>query len=270
MEIKYTNDGKKVVVIGNLNSQEKIVQEVFIVNGNEVPSGENFVVKSLHDSPAKSWKETRLEEIEQRYEKEYKENEFKLENLRKTFNATCGVISEKIRSNRMLEKNMKPEDLNILIDFITGNIKYLLIDTYGSLEIVEFDKSIIQHDYYGHFEAIKLLSVLGRSDGNLEYRLHQYSDGSGGSHIVTPFKDRESALQALKDKFFEKLSNCKNGLSNDLIKTAEKYGIEIPKPNLDIWNAEKLRRINDNIKKLEESLEGYKQQKKNLTTLTNQ
>jgi hypothetical protein len=50
--VKYTSDGKKVVIIGNLNSQEKIVQEIFIINGQEVPSGENFVVKSLHDFPA--------------------------------------------------------------------------------------------------------------------------------------------------------------------------------------------------------------------------
>ena len=45
--IKYTTDGKKVVVIGNLNSQEKIVQEVFIINDAEIPSGENFVVTSF-------------------------------------------------------------------------------------------------------------------------------------------------------------------------------------------------------------------------------
>jgi hypothetical protein len=44
-EIKFTADGKKVVVIGSLNSQEKIVQEIFVFDGSEIPSGEHFVVK---------------------------------------------------------------------------------------------------------------------------------------------------------------------------------------------------------------------------------
>ena len=56
-EIKYTSDGKKVAVIGRLNNQEQIVQEVFVVDGSEIPSGEHFVVKSLHDVPVLSWKE---------------------------------------------------------------------------------------------------------------------------------------------------------------------------------------------------------------------
>ena len=64
---KYTTDGRKVVVLGSLNSQEKIVQEVFIINGSEIPSGEHFVVKTLHDYPAVSWKESRLREIDEQY-----------------------------------------------------------------------------------------------------------------------------------------------------------------------------------------------------------
>lgn len=46
-EIKYTTCGKKVVVIGDLNQTEKIVQEIFVTNdGAEIPSGERFVVKA--------------------------------------------------------------------------------------------------------------------------------------------------------------------------------------------------------------------------------
>lgn len=52
-DIKYTDDGKKVLVVGKLNAQQTIVQEIFVSAGQEIPSGENFVVKSLHDAPAK-------------------------------------------------------------------------------------------------------------------------------------------------------------------------------------------------------------------------
>ncbi len=64
-KIKYTTDGKKVVIIGDLNQTDKIVQEIFVTeNGDEIPQGERFVVRSLLDQPAKSWKETKLEELE--------------------------------------------------------------------------------------------------------------------------------------------------------------------------------------------------------------
>jgi len=80
--IKYTTDGKKVVIIGDLNQTDKIVQEIFVTeNGDEIPQGERFVVKSLLDEPAKSWKETRLEELEARYEKEIADWERQIRNM---------------------------------------------------------------------------------------------------------------------------------------------------------------------------------------------
>jgi len=45
MQTKYTNDGKKVGIVGKLNAEQTIVQEIFITeSGQEIPSGENFVV----------------------------------------------------------------------------------------------------------------------------------------------------------------------------------------------------------------------------------
>ena len=80
--IKYTTDGKKVVVIGDLNQTEKIVQEIFVTkDGDEVPSGERFVVKSLLDEPAKSWKEIKLEQIEKDYTTKTCEWELKIKSL---------------------------------------------------------------------------------------------------------------------------------------------------------------------------------------------
>lgn len=69
--IKYTTDGKKVVVIGDLNQTDKIVQEIFVTEqGDEIPQGERFVVKNLLDSPAKSWVESELLQAFQNKKKE--------------------------------------------------------------------------------------------------------------------------------------------------------------------------------------------------------
>lgn len=68
-EIKYTSDGRKVVVIGRLNNTEMIVQEVFVRDdGSEIPSGEQFTAKGLHDAPVKSWQEKHSEKMTARYD----------------------------------------------------------------------------------------------------------------------------------------------------------------------------------------------------------
>jgi len=55
---KYLSDGRKVIVIGDLNDSEKIVQEIFVTEGGaEIPSGKNFTATNLHDTPVLSWKE---------------------------------------------------------------------------------------------------------------------------------------------------------------------------------------------------------------------
>ncbi|HEI9857545.1 TPA: hypothetical protein SLO96_000850 [Proteus mirabilis] len=61
METKFLSDGRKVAVLGKLNTTESIVQEIFVTDsGVEIPSGENFTTKSLHDEPEKATKKESL------------------------------------------------------------------------------------------------------------------------------------------------------------------------------------------------------------------
>ena len=70
MKAKYLSDGRKVVVIGQLNNVESIVQEIFVSeSGDQIPSGEKFTTKSLHDEPVKPWKQKEAEKFEARYNK---------------------------------------------------------------------------------------------------------------------------------------------------------------------------------------------------------
>jgi hypothetical protein len=56
MSHKFTADGRKVAVVGALNAKETIVQEIFVTDGTEFPAGEHFVVKTLLDAPAETYK----------------------------------------------------------------------------------------------------------------------------------------------------------------------------------------------------------------------
>lgn len=197
-DIKFTNDGKKVVVVGKLNSQETIVQEIFVSAGQEIPSGENFVVKSLHDAPSESWKEKNLRELEARYEKQKKDLEQEINQQHARLNS----IKVKARHHadalfKFVEKS-NSDQLDLLKKVVSGQITHVYISGY-SPAIFEWDGGKQTYETerdYGRetIKGIKLLSVYGYADGDLEYRQHTYRDGSGGSEQVFPVTSYQEAL----------------------------------------------------------------------------
>ena len=85
---------------------------MFIVDGNEIPSGENFVVKSLHDAPAVSWKQKEIEKRDNAYEVAKKDNDaelLRLRNIRKNARAHFEGCAEII-------KNTNPVNQLLIID----------------------------------------------------------------------------------------------------------------------------------------------------------
>ena len=154
-EIKFTTDGKKVVVIGSLNSQEKIVQEIFIVDGSEIPSGEHFVVKSLHDAPAVSWKENDLKKLEERYEKERKQYNDEIDKNYKAYKAKTSELRAKMAYIGAALKNANEKSFETLVDFITGETEWIVVNHYDVqlLPINEF------HQMYE--DKLRLISLFG-------------------------------------------------------------------------------------------------------------
>lgn len=197
-DIKFTNDGKKVLIVGKLNSQETIVQEIFISAGQEIPSGENFVVKSLHDAPAESWKEKNLRELEARYESDRKKLQGQIDDQERRLSLERDKA--KLQTSALLQfvKNSDESQLETLKAFMAGEITHLFVAGY-SPEIISWKDSnkVYDQDSFCHhdrLEGIKLVSLMGKSDGDLSYRLHEYRDGSGSSKTIYPAKSYEAAL----------------------------------------------------------------------------
>lgn len=217
-DIKFTDDGKKVLVVGKLNAQQTIVQEIFVSAGQEIPSGENFVVKSLHDAPAESWKEKNLRELEARYEKQKKELE---QSIIQQHARLDGIkVKAKHHADALFKfvENSNEGQLDLLKKVISGQITHVYISGY-SPAIFEWDGGKqtyeIERDYGREtIKGIKLLSVYGYADGDLEYRQHTYRDGSGGSEQVFPVTSYKEALalaQAECDKQAEDYLSAKPG-----------------------------------------------------------
>lgn len=233
--IKYTNDGRKVLVVGQLNAKQHIVQEIFVSNGQEIPSGENFVVTSLHDAPAESWKEKNLRELEERYGRVRKDWEIRINRERRRLDEA--EKKAKLRASALLgfANNSDHAQLSRLGDFLSGQITHFFIKSPLSPKIVTWDDDdLFQVDRFGGggktIEAVKLVSLLGGSDGNLAYRLNDYKDGSGSWKEIVPCRSYDEALeeaQALLDEVAaEYVSGTRGHFSIDTWEVID--GIVIP------------------------------------------
>ncbi len=250
MEVKYTTDGKKVVVIGNLNSQEKIVQEIFLVNEVEVPSGENFVVKSLHDSPAVSWKETETKKIESQYE----ETKFKYENelkvLKARYNDAKTDFEQKANYLRKTIDKICLESFDMVTKFLSGKFKYALYDEW-SCELVEIKD--FKCKYYD--KEMKLISLMGKDDGSFTFRVHDYSDGSGSSRHVSFFETETEAVTKLSE-----LLNSKDIFYDSHFELAKKWGITLDENKVKIFKEKKIKELEINMTNYNKNLETVKSQ----------
>lgn len=195
-QFKYTAQGKKVRIVGQLNSTEYIVQEIFVDDkGNEIPAGENFVTKNLLDSPSKSWQEKQHEEWQEKIKKKellYGEIERKIDRKKTELDA---IEAKAYQANCTL-KSLEGFDFAHFVRVFTGKVNYVC--TSG--EVKTFDEEIVRKDRrYSReeFDGLRLISLCGGSDGNLVYRIHEYGDGSGSSKNVQFVETVEEATQYL-------------------------------------------------------------------------
>lgn len=235
METKFLSDGRKVAVVGSLNSVEFIVQEIFVTKeGDEIPSGERFTTKSLHDAPVESYAKREAGKIEQNLQKLKADEEKikaeirKLEDKRKMNQQIVDCI-------RNLTKSFENFDVQYMADVLTGNIKYAIqINEWGVNEPIEFEEAIAYKDR-GRFESLKLLSVFGRSNGELSYKISEYYDGSGSRREYIFARDK-TELKGIYEEIYRNLQVLYSGsertvkevLSVNSMKILIKYGVEIP------------------------------------------
>ncbi len=237
---KYLSDGRKVVVIGQLNNTESIVQEVFITpGGDEIPSGERFVTKSLHDEPVKSWAEKQkekhqaaLERIKQEQDRENK----RIIDIRQKLKG----YQETFKQVKKLAETLPEETLEELAMFMSGSVEYVVVASrYELVPPKRFDEEIFYYDRHydeRRFDGVSLVTFLGKSDGNTQFTVSRWNDGSGSEwRSVKPFADWNSALAYFKKLVESKLFEGKFSLKD--YETCKKAGID--------FTAEQMARIEE-------------------------
>jgi hypothetical protein len=259
-EYKYTKDGKKVAVIGKLNNEEWIVQEIFVSNGKEFPAGENFVERTLLDEPAETWEHRQTREAKENLEK-YKAQ---IEALEKEARIKRRKRDAAQLINRATEKyqNIDFEQLNTLFAFMVGEITHLVTKRYSGYEIVSLVDGIEATDnWHGRvsLDGIKLVSLFGcNNEGrrgqddrtfSLDYRVNNYQDGSGNWGKIYPCSSLEEAKQKV-DEFLSDEDACDNS-----IKLKKKYNLANPtKKKIKEYYARCVKGKKENVKSAKQIL----------------
>lgn len=249
-ELKYLSDGRKVSVVGKINKTEFIVQEVFVTdNGDEIPSGENFTAKSLHDAPVQSWKEKELAKIESRHDKakeEIKTIEKELKVMKGKRQGHVDILSQ----NEKIISLLNACNIDDMADILMGNIKYIVEDCYG-LNVKEFEDGLFSWDnHFGDrsYEGLKMMSLYAlkssryMSDRRCAVRISNYTDGSGSERGFTLLKGDKELHRFLFELVESKYKEGK--LTLDIVREAAKY-ITVPESYAQEIKQSKRKEIQD-------------------------
>lgn len=258
--IKYTADGKKVSVVGKLNNSEYIVQEIYVSGGSEIPAGENFVVRSLLDEPAVSWKEKHIADTEKNFERRQIELSSKSEKLSRDMRLAHQKAEARIKAlSEFLHEDQSAGPIQRIYDFLAGKITHLAVLGYRP-SVVAADDNFMFEIYDGRVDGVKLISIFGsgyKGAARLEYRINSYKDGSGSWETVAPCKSKEeavAALQAAYDEICESFIGSPDKHSR-IWEWSKHPDLSTPESALSIMREKRLATITKNIERKRKELE---------------
>lgn len=243
MSHKFTSDGRKVAVIGALNAKETIVQEIFVIDGTEFPAGEHFVVKTLLDAPAETYKakeERRILDSIKKLEGERDRLSAEIDGFR--FKAQAAAA--KIKWIDRVSDDEVGEVFDNLKAMLSSEYTHVLFPGY-KVEIKEWDHRLFStNDDYrrNSFESLRLISLFGEWNGrlSLSWKVNTYRDGSGSSTKIIPCRSLQEAVELAKEVIY-----AKDHLSDEDYEFCLKYAIAVDKDK----NAKRLADKSECIKK---------------------
>jgi hypothetical protein len=200
----------------------------------------------------------KLRELEVRYKRDTKVWQRRID--QQDEKTRQGLARAAMRADVLFEfaDNAKNEHLHLLRDFLAGKVTHYAFPCSYDPEIrsLEENKAFQTDSDYGRttIEAIKLVSLWGNSDGNLEYRLHTYKDGSGGNVTIIPCRSRKEAVAVLQKELDAKTKLYLEDTTGRKSLYVEKWsaikGIVIDERAIKKFNADGIATLDKKIEKL--------------------
>jgi len=120
-------------------------------------------------------------------------------------------------------------------DFLAGKMTHLAMKHWSGWSILSIQEALAykESDYDRVAGGVKLLTLFGKTNGNLEWQLSHYSDGSGSPTEVRPFfslEDAQAFVRAICEQKWQawRDSSKEWGSASEAAQNAIKLGFEIP------------------------------------------
>ncbi len=224
----YTADGAKVRLEAITTTGQFVVAKLLRYEDHYDSFYEDFgpteVVDKLFEKPPVevidaeiAAKKAELAEIEERHSKAFME-----------------INTVEWTAKQRLEKFKKFQGLELLEDFIDKKITHVVYapdEDSLDFKIVSFEEAVKSKERYS--TDLRLVTLFGRSNGDLQWRVDQYYDGSGGSRqCIWPCRDEQHAndtiIAIISDRLAERFKHVTPDRSYWFLLTYEaaiKYGI---------------------------------------------
>lgn len=219
-EIKWTKDGKKVLVHEKINQKQYVVQEIYVnAQGDEFADGERFVTEDLVGDRVITWKQRGLEALEALYATQKNKLELQIKTMQDKLTQQRSLLQNHLSFVGGALQKISPETFDLLVAFMTGQVEWVIYKE-RLIPYSEFTQT-----YKGE---LRIISLFGKTNGDLNYYAGQYSDYSGVKDIVYPFTEYDRAVEKLS----ELINKC-TWINIDTIKHGLQHGINIDRALLD-------------------------------------
>jgi hypothetical protein len=150
-----------------------------------------------------------------------------------------------------LEKYKRYDALKHLDDYLEGKIThYAILPPWGKFEIIPFEGTIEKGDRNRYRpDPPRLLSLFGNTNGDLEWRLCDYADGSGYWIRVVPCLSYEEAQAVVQTEL-----DGVDQIGNDAIEVAKEHGLTIRPELRDAYRAQQISNQEKNVKEYRDRL----------------
>ena len=135
------------------------------------------------------------------------------------------------------------EQLKNLDKFLKAPPEYYVLISSYKYEILKFGDAKCEY----HKTKTKLLSLFGKSNGDLEWQLNQYHDGSGNWTTIIPCCSYEEAIEVLRKQLHGRLDLANP--SSVITTAAKKYDIALPEKYLQAAHEKRLAALQADIDK---------------------
>lgn len=228
MDRKFLKDGSAVEVVSEIGPGRILVAPIYCSGDDEYTDDLGLrIVDKVFDTPP-----TML------YHEEIQKLRDQRQALQDEMNSTRDqhrkMIKEQFEFMKIHDKRMKEfakfKPLEMLEAFIEGKIThYVEITTWGKPRIIEFNEA--------DSRELRLLSLFGKSNGDLSWRLNRYYDNSGCSVEVIPVCSLEAAEAIVRDWVIKRLEETKDTPEIELVLFAGKSGIDVPQEYINAARA---------------------------------